>query len=114
MEVPILHKVFEEGNTFQARVKAGGEQRSLWANASIPVGQWSTIAFSYQASTGLMSFRINDVETATAHQIVGGYDCGGPGEPCPGRYFRPDRYATRAQLSKLLFQAFGVPGAGRR
>jgi len=49
------------------------------------------------------------IETAVAHNIVGGYDCGGPGEPCPGRYFRPDRYATRAQLSKMLYQAFGLP-----
>ncbi len=46
------------------------------------------------------------VETAVAHAIISGYDCGGPGEPCPGRYFRPDHAVTRAQLSKILYQAF--------
>ena len=49
------------------------------------------------------------IETAAAHTIVGGYDCGAPGEPCPGRYFRPEAFATRAQLSKMIFQAFAVP-----
>jgi hypothetical protein len=45
--------------------------------------------------------------TAAEHGIVTGYNCGGPGEPCPGIYFRPVNEATRAQLSKMLFQAFG-------
>jgi hypothetical protein len=49
------------------------------------------------------------VETAAAHQIVGGYDCGAAGEACPGFYYRPDVPATRAQLSKLLHLAFAVP-----
>jgi hypothetical protein len=50
------------------------------------------------------------VETAAAQAIVGGYDCGGAGEPCPGRYFRPGSLSTRAQLTKLLYQAFALPG----
>jgi hypothetical protein len=54
------------------------------------------------------------IETATAHAIVTGYDCGGAGEPCPGRYYRPDALATRAQLTKLLYQAFAAPAAGGR
>jgi hypothetical protein len=49
------------------------------------------------------------VETAAAHSIVSGYDCGAPGESCPGFYYRPNVPATRAQLTKLLYQAFGVP-----
>ena len=65
----------------------------------VPPGYW---AYSY-------------IETANANNIVGGYVCGGPGEPCPGRYFRADALATRAQLSKMLYQAFALPGpAGRR
>ena len=42
------------------------------------------------------------VETANAHGIISGYNCGGAGEPCPGRYFRPNVYITRAQISKLI------------
>jgi S-layer family protein len=48
------------------------------------------------------------VEAAAAHQIVGGYGCGAPGETCPGFYYRPAVPATRAQLTKLLHQAFAV------
>jgi hypothetical protein len=61
--------------------------------ADVPVGYW---AYSY-------------IATAAAHNVVGGYPCGGPGEPCPGAYYRPDTYATRAQLCKMLFQAFALP-----
>jgi hypothetical protein len=42
------------------------------------------------------------VETAYCHGIISGYNCGGPGEPCPGLYFRPGNYATRAQISKIV------------
>ena len=42
------------------------------------------------------------VERANANGIVGGYTCGGEGEPCPGRYFRPFNTTTRAQASKIV------------
>jgi hypothetical protein len=44
----------------------------------------------------------NYVETAYCHQIISGYDCGGPGEPCPAHYFRPGGNATRAQIAKIV------------
>jgi hypothetical protein len=50
------------------------------------------------------------VETASAHGIISGYPCGGPGEPCGGGnlpYFRPGNSVTRAQLSKMLSVALG-------
>lgn len=50
------------------------------------------------------------IETAVANHIVGGYACGSPGEPCPGLYFRPGNLVTRAQLCKMIFQAFGLSG----
>jgi subtilisin-like proprotein convertase family protein len=34
--------------------------------------------------------------------IVSGYPCGGPGEPCPGNYFRPNNTVTRGQLAKIV------------
>ncbi|HUP28207.1 MAG TPA: S-layer homology domain-containing protein, partial [Chloroflexia bacterium] len=54
------------------------------------------------------------VETAYAHQIIGGYPCGGPGEPCDSTnrgYFRPGNNATRAQIAKLVYLAIdqGTP-----
>ena len=39
--------------------------------------------------------------------IMGGYPCGGPGEPCPGTYFRPTNNVTRGQTSKIVAQAAG-------
>jgi hypothetical protein len=39
--------------------------------------------------------------------IVGGYPCGGPGEPCPGSYFRPGNNVTRGQVSKIVAEAAG-------
>ena len=48
------------------------------------------------------------VETAYCHQILTGYDCGGPGEPCDTEnrpYFRPGNNATRGQISKIVYLA---------
>ncbi|HYO51045.1 MAG TPA: S-layer homology domain-containing protein, partial [Chloroflexia bacterium] len=42
--------------------------------------------------------------------ILGGYPCGGPGEPCDiyrSPYFRPNASATRGQLSKIVSNARG-------
>lgn len=49
------------------------------------------------------------VETAVANGIIQGYDCGGEGEPCPGRYFRSQADATRAQISKITFLSALLP-----
>jgi hypothetical protein len=49
------------------------------------------------------------VETSVAHAIISGYPCGGPGEPCPGQYFRPGTNVTRAQLAKMLSRALASP-----
>ena len=50
------------------------------------------------------------VETAFANTVVGGYPCGGPGEPCvsPGNkpYYRPSNNVTRGQLTKMVSIAF--------
>jgi hypothetical protein len=50
------------------------------------------------------------IETAAAHNIVSGYACGGPGEPCDAQnrpYFRPNANVTRGQLSKIVVVAAG-------
>ncbi|HEY0070733.1 MAG TPA: S-layer homology domain-containing protein [Chloroflexia bacterium] len=42
--------------------------------------------------------------------VMGGYPCGGPGEPCMGGnkpYFRPGANATRGQMSKIVSNAAG-------
>ena len=39
--------------------------------------------------------------------IVTGYPCGGPGEPCPGQYYRPNSNVTRGQVSKIVSESAG-------
>ncbi|HYO49290.1 MAG TPA: S-layer homology domain-containing protein, partial [Chloroflexia bacterium] len=43
--------------------------------------------------------------------IIGGYPCGGAGEPCGAGdlpYFRPNANATRGQISKIVSEAAGI------
>ncbi len=50
------------------------------------------------------------IETAAHDNVVSGYDCGGPGEPCDAQnrpYFRPYNNVTRGQLSKIDVVAAG-------
>jgi hypothetical protein len=84
--------VIEDDMSFQARVLAGGEQRSLRSMATIPVGSWSHVAFTYDAASGRMSFFIDGVETSTetfsSGTLGGSRDpirIGGPGDApaCP-------------------------------
>lgn len=52
------------------------------------------------------------VETASAHGIINGYECGGPSEPCDGEnrpYFRPGFSATRGQIAKIVYNAVTQP-----
>jgi len=52
------------------------------------------------------------IETAYSHGLVGGYPCGGPGEPCDDQqrpYFRVNNLATRAQISKIIYLAVTYP-----
>jgi hypothetical protein len=52
------------------------------------------------------------IETGADRGNIGGYPCGGPGEPCgeQGRpYFRPSNIATRGQLSKFVTICYSGP-----
>ncbi|HKP52779.1 MAG TPA: S-layer homology domain-containing protein [Chloroflexia bacterium] len=49
------------------------------------------------------------IEQLTALGVMGGYPCGGPGEPCDSEnrpYFRPNNNVTRAQASKIDANTF--------
>jgi hypothetical protein len=46
------------------------------------------------------------IERLSLHGVINGYTCGGPGEPCPGLYFRPNANITRGQVSKVASQTF--------
>ncbi len=52
------------------------------------------------------------VERLSSRSIIGGYPCGGPGEPCVAPdnlpYFRPNANASRGQISKITANAAGI------
>lgn len=48
------------------------------------------------------------IETAFCHDLISGYTCGGPSEPCDStsrRYFRANANATRGQIAKIVMSA---------
>jgi carboxypeptidase T len=50
------------------------------------------------------------IERMASRGIIGGYPCGGAGEPCGTTnrpYFRPNANATRGQISKIVSEAAG-------
>lgn len=46
------------------------------------------------------------IERARLHEVISGYACGDPGEPCPGAYFRPGNNVTRGQTAKIISNTF--------
>jgi hypothetical protein len=51
------------------------------------------------------------IERMAVNGVLGGYPCGGPGEPCGPEnrpYFRPGAFATRGQISKIVSNAAGL------
>lgn len=49
------------------------------------------------------------IDWMASNGYVRGYDCGNPGEPCPGTYFHPGANVTRGQLLKMAVLAVGWP-----
>ena len=68
-----------------------------WALLNPPAAHFRDV----QPNTAFYEF----IETAYCHQVIVGYSCGGPGEPCPGFYFRPGGNATRGQIAKMVYNA---------
>jgi N-acetylneuraminic acid mutarotase len=112
-------------------ILGGYADRTFRPNNNITRGQLSKIvsnAAGYSETPSSQTFQ--DVHPGSAfypyiermalHEVISGYDCGGPGEPCvaPSNlpYFRPDNNATRGQMSKIVSNAAGLtgpPGAQR-
>ena len=48
------------------------------------------------------------INRLAARNVISGYNCGGPGEPCGTdslKYFRPNATASRGQIAKIIAQA---------
>lgn len=56
--------VLEDDLSLQARVRvAGGVHYDIRSMQALPVGQWTKVAFQYDAASGTMAFLVNGVET---------------------------------------------------
>ncbi len=53
----------------------------------------------------------NNIRCLACRGIVSGYPCGGPGEPCPGIYYRPNNNVTRGQTAKIVSESAGFSDA---
>jgi hypothetical protein len=99
---------------------AAGNKPYFRLNAGATRGQIAKIvsnAKGYSDTPGGQSFQDVSVSSAfylfverlTSRGIMGGYPCGGVGEPCGASnkpYFRPDANATRGQVSKIVTNTF--------
>lgn len=75
------------------------------------------IAAGYQEATHVQSFADvppgstfhTSIENLASREVMSGYPCGGPGEPCVDGnkpYFRTSHNATRGQLAKIVSNTF--------
>ena len=92
----------------------GGNKPYFRSSAYVSRGQLAKMLVSAKGwtplTTGTPTFKdvptgstfFGYVERVAANGVINGYPCGGPGEPCPGTYFRPSGSATRAQASKMI------------
>ncbi len=84
-------------------VVLAGQQALGWALSS-PNEQSRSFADVSPSSSSFYAY----IETAFCHNMISGYTCGGPGEPCDSQgrpYFREGTNATRGQISKIVCSA---------
>jgi hypothetical protein len=70
----------------------------------IPPSQWTFTDVPYGSTFWVW------VERLANREVMAGYVCGGPNEPCDDQnrpYFRPNNGATRGQLTKIVSNAAG-------
>ena len=70
----------------------------------VPSSQWTFTDVPYGSTFWVW------VERLAARDVMSGYACGSPGEPCDPQnraYFRPGAGATRGQLTKIVSNAAG-------
>ena len=49
----------------------------------------------------------DNIRCLACRGIISGYPCGGPGEPCPGAYYRVGNNVTRGQTAKIVASSAG-------
>jgi fibronectin-binding autotransporter adhesin len=73
-----------------------------------------TMQFADIPETGAGATFYSFVQCLACRNIISGYACGGPGEPCNSnndKYFRPGVNVTRGQISKMVALAADLSGS---
>jgi hypothetical protein len=126
---PIQFTDVPQGSTFYANIRClacrgilgGYSDGTFRPNNDITRGQLSKIVSNAAGFNEPVSSRLfEDIPTTHAFYTwiqrlasrghIGGYPCGGEGEPCGASnrpYFRPNANATRGQISKIVSNAAG-------
>ncbi len=102
-----------------------GNAATATAQARTPTPAWGNAATATAAAgsatpgPACCTGAFNDVDPSAYYApavqylncrgFLNGYPCGGPGEPCPGQYFRPNNNTTRGQFTKILALGRGWP-----
>jgi hypothetical protein len=130
IDVPSNHTFYQFVRCLACRGIAGGYSDGTYRpNNDITRGQLSKIVSNAAGFSDPVSGQTFEdvpsshtfyefVERMASRGIIGGYPCGGPGEPCGTSnrpYFRPGNNATRGQISKIVSDAanFNDPQTGQ-
>jgi hypothetical protein len=99
---PSFNPYFRPNNPVTRGQLAKIVSESAGFNEPIPPSQYTFTDVPYGSTFWLW------VERLAARQVMSGYACGGPNEPCDAQnrpYFRPGNGATRGQLTKIVSNA---------
>lgn len=100
---------------YNAGIINGYNDGTFRPNSNVTRGQLSkmaTLAFSFNEPVSGQTFAdvapgstfYTYIQRLAGRNIISGYPCGGPGEPCVGNlpYFRPNNNVTRGQIAKII------------
>jgi hypothetical protein len=133
-DCPLTFSDVPEGSTFYpyihcltcAGVVSGYPNGTFLPNSPVTRGQTAkmvSLGVGFSGNTGTQHFEdvppgstfYEYIQYLAAREIVIGYPCGGPGEPCvePGNlpYFRPNTTITRAEIAKIVAMAAQLHGS---
>ncbi|MDQ5823060.1 MAG: S-layer homology domain-containing protein [Chloroflexota bacterium] len=101
------------GRTFALNYGSMSMSVVVQAPAATETPTVCNMQFADIPATGTGSTFYSFVQCLACREIISGYACGGPGEPCNSsndKYFRPGVNVTRGQISKMVALAANLTG----
>lgn len=100
-------------NTSRSTMDNAGVPGNWIVRANVVTAELCSTEFTDVPQSGAGSTFRTFVKELACRNIVSGYACGGPGEPCDSnnnKYFRPGVNVSRAQISKMVALATNLSG----